>query len=228
MLAVSEIVVNGARLEAHLSGALWWREREMVIVADLHLEKGSSFAGRGNLLPPYDSRETLSRLAALIRQFRPRQVVALGDSFHDAEAPLRLAAEDGECLRQLTGLTQWIWISGNHDPAPPDGFGGDVVPELTVGPLVFRHAALPERERAAGEVSGHYHPKISLLVRDRRISGRCFVTDGDRLILPAFGAYTGGLDVRDPAIRRLLGKAADAHVLGSARIVRLPLKGLAD
>lgn len=206
---------HGAGLLADASGALYWPATETLAVADLHLEKGSAFAVNGTLLPPYDSRETLRRLQAVLRRHRPRRVICLGDSFHDTDAAGRLPAEDAATLCRLTKAHEWIWITGNHDPEPPAGLGGVATPEFRADRLVFRHEAAV---RAAGEVSGHFHPKASVPARGRVVGGRCFVTDGDRLILPAFGAYAGGLDVRDPAIEGLLGRAYTVLILGRTRV----------
>jgi DNA ligase-associated metallophosphoesterase len=208
---------HGATLLADASGALVWPEQKTVVVADLHLEKGSAFAVNGTPLPPYDSRETLRRLALVLRRHKPRRVICLGDSFHDTEAAGRLAEDDAAALRTLTARHEWIWITGNHDPAPPAGLGGIAAPEFRGANLTLRHEAA---RRAEGEISGHYHPKASVPVRNRRVGGRCFVTDGARLILPAFGAYAGGLDVRDPAIERLLGRSYAVFILGKARVHR--------
>ena len=207
--------LHGAGLLADASGALYWPGAETLVVADLHLEKGSAFAVNGTPLPPYDSRETLRRLIAVLRRRRPRRVICLGDSFHDSDGAGRLAGDEIETLRELTAAHEWIWITGNHDPAPPAGLGGIAAPEFRNGNLVFRHEAA---RKAEGEISGHYHPKAAVSVRNRRVGGRCFVTDGRRLILPAFGAYAGGLDVRDPAIERLLGPAYSVFILGKARV----------
>lgn len=212
--------VNGALLAGDPSGALWWAERRALIVADLHLEKGTGFARRGTLLPPYDTRETLTRLEAVMNRLEPDIVVSLGDSFHDGDAATRLDAADTALLSRLTALCDWRWIAGNHDPAPPPNWGGRVEAEIVLGGLAFRHEALPDR--GDGEVSGHYHPKATVQTRARRISGRCFVTDGQRLILPAFGAYTGGLDVSDPAIGRLFPRGFDIHLIGLAKVHSLP------
>jgi len=217
-----EFTLNGARLIAEPSGALYWPDRETLVAADLHLEKGSSFARRGQLLPPYDSRTTLSRLADAIRLRRPRRLICLGDSFHDADAAARLGAEERETIRRLVAAVgAWIWIAGNHDPAPPEDLGGAVATDqLTDGPLVFRHEALDQP--AAGEISGHYHPKAAVTQRGRRISARCFVEDGRRAILPSFGAYTGGLNVLDPAISRLYADGFRAHLLGPRKVYSFP------
>jgi DNA ligase-associated metallophosphoesterase len=214
----SAIALNGAALLADPSGALLWPQLRTLAVADLHLEKGSGFHGRGALLPPYDSAATLGRLEAVIAACKPRRVLCLGDSFHDGGASSRLSAAEAARVRALTAQVEWIWIAGNHDPAPPRGLGGRVADELSLGPLVFRHEALGGAE--AGEVSGHFHPKAWVETRGRRVGGRCFVEDGRRLILPAFGAYAGGLDVFDPAIRGLLAPAFHVHLIGRDRVHR--------
>jgi len=213
---MSSLTVNGADLVAERAGALWWPERRLLAVADLHLEQASALG-----LPPYDSRETLDRLAGLCARLAPAQVIALGDSFHDRGAEARIADADGARLARLTAGCDWVWIEGNHDPCPAGLWGGRAAGEAVVGPLVFRHQA--RHGKAPGEVSGHYHPKLSLAVRGRTVSGRCFLSDGQRLVLPAFGAFTGGLDARDPALRRLFGRGVAAHVLGVSRVVRVPL-----
>jgi DNA ligase-associated metallophosphoesterase len=221
----SVIRVNGVPLLADLSGALVWPERRLLVVADLHLEKGSAFARRGQLLPPYDTAATLEALAGAVRRHRPERVICVGDSFHDEHAAERLADADGARLRQLTGICDWIWIAGNHDPRPPADWGGRVEAEVTLAPLVFRHEALTNG-RAPGEVSGHYHPKARVRLRTGRTSARCFVTDGRRLVLPAFGAYTGGLNVLDPAIAGLFAKDFRVHLLGRQAIHTFPRAGL--
>jgi len=216
---MSITVINGAELVADASGALYWPAQSTLVVADLHLEKGSGFAQRhGTLLPPYDSAETLRGLARAIDRYAPARVLCLGDSFHDRAAAGRLAADDADMLRALIRRVDWAWIAGNHDPAPPEHLGGRVVANVAIGPLIFRHEAEPGIR--PGEISGHFHPKASVATRGRRVSARCFVEDGKRMILPAFGAYTGGLDVRDPAIRRHFGRSFVAHVIGRERVHR--------
>ncbi|MEQ8964470.1 MAG: ligase-associated DNA damage response endonuclease PdeM [Azospirillaceae bacterium] len=217
------LTVNGADLIADLAGVLWWPARATLVVADLHFEKGSGYAAKGRLLPPYDTAATLERLAAVIRRLEPRRVIALGDSFHDRGAAARLSARDGTRLAQLADGRDWVWITGNHDPAPPATWGGRVTVELVDGPLVFRHEARPGRPGAvAGEVSGHFHPKAAVRVRTHRITAPCFATDGRRLILPAFGAFTGGLNVTDPAIAGLLDRRFAAVLLGRERLYAFP------
>ena len=214
--------LNGAELWLNIPGALFVPAQSLLAVADLHFEKGSRLAQqRGTLLPPYDTRATLALLAELLDAYKPRRVVCLGDSFHDGEAAERVHADDARKLVSLTVLRDWIWICGNHDPEPPAHYGGRVMRELAAGPLLFRHEAKPGAAR--GEVSGHFHPKFSASVRGRRVGGRCFVADTRRLILPAFGAYTGGLDVGDPAISDLFPRGARALVLGRDRVHSLGL-----
>jgi hypothetical protein len=212
--------LSGIELLADLTGALLWPAEATVVVADLHLEKASSFAARGQFLPPYDTRATLTRLAALLERTRPERVVCLGDSFHDEGAGARLAAADGDLLRRMMEGREWIWIQGNHDPNPPAiGAGVQAHEEWRRGPLVFRHAA---RAAGSGEISGHFHPKASVATPRGRVSGRCFVADRRRIVLPAFGALTGGLDTRAPAIASLFPGQFELHVIGARHIATLP------
>jgi len=225
----AEIRLNGARLTADPSGALLWPERRTLVVADLHFEKGSAFAQRGLLLPPYDTRATLDRLSALIARHRPARVVCLGDSFHDGEAGERLSAPDRERLGRLTASCDWVWIAGNHDPVPPDDLGGRIAAELIDPPLVFRHQARKRRTKAhpvAGEVSGHWHPKAAVHLPPKRITAPCFVSDGRRLVLPAFGAYAGGLNVLDPAVSALFEKGFVVYLVHRDKIYSFPCDNL--
>jgi hypothetical protein len=195
--SAGRLLLNGVELFAEPSGALWWPAVATLIVADLHFEKGSSYATRGVLLPPYDTRTTLARLAAAIGP-RVRRVICLGDSFHDGDGPERLSQDDSAALRTLVEKHDWIWIAANHDPVLPAMIGGrTIVGELRLDGLVLRHQAESE---ATGEVSGHYHPKSHIDVRGRRLSGACFIHDERRIVLPAFGAYTGGLHIESEAI----------------------------
>jgi DNA ligase-associated metallophosphoesterase len=219
------ITFGGRHFVADPSGALWWPEEATLIVADLHLEKGSSFARRDVLLPPYDTSATLVRLTAVIDRLRPSRVVALGDSFHDREAAERLAPSDQAALAALVGRQDWIWIAGNHDPQPGPALGGRVVlASLDLNGIVLRHEAAALS--AAPELSGHYHPKASLSVHGRRVTCRCFIGDDRRLILPAFGAYAGGLDVGDRALCKLFPFGFTAYLVGKARIAVVPSKYL--
>jgi len=211
----SAVNVAGINLMADLSGALYWSEQQTLIVSDLHLEKGSSYARRGVLLPPFDTAATLARLAAVMSRYNPRIVIALGDSFHDREAHQRLSPPDRDTLAAAQAGRDWIWISGNHDPALPRDFGGTVAEEVAIGPLVFRH----EPTGAVGEVAGHLHPKARVTARGRSVERRCFASDGERLVMPSFGAYTGGLSIRDAAFAAIFRALAfTAHLLGDRRM----------
>jgi DNA ligase-associated metallophosphoesterase len=214
--AEGSIVVAGVEFAADVTGALYWPEQELLAVADLHLEKGSAFAERGVLLPPYDTAATLARLSLLVARYAPLLVVALGDSFHDGRGAGRLADTDRAALKALQRGRDWIWIAGNHDPAPSGGIGGRFAPELVVGPLTFRH--LPSAT-GDGTIAGHLHPVARVAARGRAVSRRCFAGDGHRLVMPAFGAYAGGLNVRDRAFAEVFDALAFvAHLLGEKRV----------
>jgi uncharacterized protein len=214
----AEIVVAGLSLVADRAGALYWPEEGLLAVADLHLEKGSSFAARGVLLPPYDTAATLAGVARLVTHYAPRAVLALGDSFHDGGGPARIAPADRAALAALQRGRDWIWIAGNHDPDRPDGLGGSFCDLLAIGALIFRHAPTG----VEGEIAGHLHPVARLSARGRRMSRRCFASDGTRLVMPAFGAYAGGLNVRHRAFTDVFGTLAfTAHLLGGRRIYSL-------
>jgi DNA ligase-associated metallophosphoesterase len=212
-----EITVAGVALVPDVAGALFWPEESLLVVADLHLEKGSSFAARGVLLPPYDTAATLARLDALIARYAPRIVIALGDNFHDGGGPARLAPGDRTDLMALQHGRDWVWIAGNHDPDPRDGIGGAFARSLALGPLVFRHEPTPRA--APGEIAGHLHPAARVHRRGRTMRRRCFASDGGRLVMPAFGAYAGGLNIRDKAFMEVFGALAfTAHVMGEQRV----------
>lgn len=205
----------GVTFLADLSGALLWEDERLLVVSDLHLEKGSSFAKRGTLLPPFDTAATLARLASIIARYDPRTVIALGDSFHDREAHMRLPDADRMQLAALQTRRDWIWISGNHDPALPRDLGGTVADIIAIGTITFRH----EPTGARGEIAGHLHPKARVATRARTVERRCFVSDGERAIMPAFGAYAGGLSVRDAAFAKIFRQRSFiAHVLGDNRL----------
>src|SRR6185436_17145912 len=210
------LTLAGVDLHADVAGALYWPEQGMLTVADLHLEKGSSFAERGVLLPPYDTAATLARLGALIARYAPRVVVALGDSFHDGRGPARLADIDRATLRGLQRGRDWVWITGNHDPDPAEGIGGRFLAAVVLGALTFRHEP---QENAAGEIAGHLHPVARVSRRGRTVSRRCFACDGTRTVMPAFGAYAGGLNVRDRAFTNVFRRLTfTAHMLGERRV----------
>jgi DNA ligase-associated metallophosphoesterase len=216
--AAPALRVCGAELIVLPEGGVWWEKERMLILADLHLEKGSAFAARGIALPPYDTRATLTRIEALMTRLRPLRLVALGDSFHDGEAEARMAPDDAGALARLTRRADWIWIAGNHDPRPSRRFGGTVAEELSVGPLTFRHE--PRPVPATGEIAGHLHPCAAVRVRGRRLRRRCVASDGTRAILPAFGAYAGGLNVLDEAYDELLPAGGfHAWMMGARTVV---------
>lgn len=210
------------------SRALFWPRENALLVADLHLEKASFYAKHGQLLPPYDSRETLERLADALRETGARRVFTLGDNFHDSDGSQRLEPYAEGMLAALTRSVDWVWITGNHDPAMELRHGGDTVKELVVAGMVLRHMAKPGEDRP--ELSGHFHPRVQVKVHHRHIRRPCAVVaqNGDRsgrMILPAFGALTGGMDAADPAIVKALqpANAIDAVVPAGSRLARFPL-----
>lgn len=209
--------------------ALYWPCERALLVADLHLEKGSYFAARGQMIPPYDSRETLARLAGALRETGARRVFALGDSFHDTDGEKRLEPHAAGMLDALTRAAEWVWITGNHDEGLSGKLRGTITPELEVAGVTLRHEASAGEERS--EISGHFHPKLRLRVRERSIVRPCVVVaqgtsdDSGRMILPAFGAYTGGMDAADPAIRAALqpARSITAVLPAKDRLVQFPL-----
>ena len=213
----THVLVAGRWLLADPRGALLVEEERVLVVADLHFEKGSSLARRGMLLPPYDTAATLGRLALLIDRYAPRRVVALGDSFHDPYAAARLSDDNREVLRRLAHGRDWLWISGNHDPLPPAGLGGETAAEWTLGPLVFRHE--PQDGASWGEIAGHLHPVAIVASRSGTARRRAFVSDGGRCVMPAFGAYAGGLNLHDRAFAPLFAPGTrTVHALGQDRV----------
>ena len=210
-----KMMIAGATMIADCAGAVYWPEHELLALADLHLEKGSSFAARGVFLPPYDTAATLARVARLVDHYAPRVVIALGDSFHDGNGPERIASTDRATLAAIQRGREWIWITGNHDPLPAPRVGGSFAAALVVDALIFRH----QPTGAAGEVAGHLHPVARVSARGRTVSRRCFASDGSRLVMPAFGAYAGGLNVRHRAFADVFGTLAyTAHMLGEGRL----------
>ena len=212
---------GGHALFALPQGAVFWPARRALLVADLHLEKASWYALKGQMLPPYDTLATLADLEALVAACAPAEIWCLGDSFHDADGCDRLPAEARDTLVGLTARTRWTWITGNHDPAIADRCGGALIDEAVVDGLVLRHEAEPGEVRP--ELSGHFHPKLRLTVRGKQIARRCFVATDRKLVLPAFGSLTGGLDAGHPAIVRAVGRAAEALVPVENRMLRFPL-----
>jgi uncharacterized protein len=197
------ISVCGKVFVADQTGALYWRSQKALIIADLHLEKGSSYAARGQLLPPYDTRATLMRLAETIDRYDVACVIALGDSLHDSAAAARIQPDDLDILRIMQDDRRWIWVTGNHDPVVPATLGGEVVDELALEGLTLRH--VPRPGRMTHEIAGHMHPAAKLSLYGSSLRRPCFVGNGLRLVLPAFGAFTGGLNVLDDAFVPLFG-----------------------
>ena len=209
--------------EGAKGGAIYWPREDALLVADLHLEKASFYARGGQMLPPYDSRETLERLALAVRLTGARRVFALGDNFHDSSGPARLEPHAAGMLSALTRALDWVWITGNHDPHLSAEAGGTRVEEMEVGGMVLRHKA--EAGTRGAELSGHYHPRLVVTARGRRVARPCAVRSENRLILPAFGSLTGGMDAADPAILAAVQPATviDALVPAQGRLVQYPL-----
>ena len=202
-------------------GALFWPARQALLVADLHMEKASWFARLGQMLPPYDSEATLAALTSLVKTTQAQEIWCLGDSFHDRHGCDRLPDQARAMLIALTSSTRWTWITGNHDPGFADHCGGSITPEAEVDGLLLRHEADPAEQRP--ELSGHFHPKLRISHRGRRVSRRCFVATDRKLILPAFGSLTGGLDVWHPEIAKAVGPGAQALIPVADRLLRFPI-----
>ena len=216
----ARLTLAGASFVMDPSGALYWPDEDLLAIADLHFEKGSSYAARRVFLPPYDTAATLIKLLELVCLYEPKRIVALGDFFHDAAASARLAAQDRARIRALQAGRDWIWITGNHDPVAPSGLDGDVVAELAIGSIRFRHE--PQDGAGEGEIAGHLHPMARIGGLGGTVRRRCFVSDGNRCILPAFGAYAGGLNLRDKAFGFLFREADRfAHILGRGNVYRV-------
>ena len=215
-MTLAPLTLNGEHVQLTPEGGLFLPACRTLVVADLHFEKGSAMAARGRrLAPPYDTTATLDRLQRLVRRMQPKRIVALGDSFHDGAGPLRLGEVEARRIQALTKAVEWVWIAGNHDPDPPAALAGS---------LLLRHE--PRSGPRPGEVAGHLHPKAAVATSARRVSGSCFVTDGQRMILPAFGAYTGGLDVHTPVIRDLFKRGLKIFMLGQQRLYQFPMSKL--
>lgn len=213
--AAVEVQLAGQALVALPGGALWISNAKTLVVSDLHLEKGSSFALRGQMLPPYDTHATLTKLAALMDRLSPDIVVSLGDSFHDGGGPARMSEADRALLQGLIARCDWIWVEGNHDGRTPETLGGVVRDTLSIGALTLRH----EPSGAGAEISGHLHPCARVAGRGRSVRKRCFAYDGANLVMPAFGAFTGGLNVCDDAFAPIFPQGAMALVLARTRVL---------
>ncbi len=202
-----------------LSGALFLPDERTLIVADLHLEKGSAFAARGVFLPPYDSAATLSVLTAAILRHQPARVIALGDSFHDRGGQARLDPACRAALASLQAGRDWLWITGNHDPQIGPALGGETADEIEIAGVALRHE--PDAARLGFEIAGHLHPAAKVRMRGRALRRRCFALSAGRCVMPAMGAYAGGLNLRDRAFRPLFREGVSAHILGDGRLFRI-------
>lgn len=215
-----KVRVAGEACVLRCSGGLWLPDQRTLIASDLHLEKGSAFAVRGQMLPPYDSPATLAKLEAEIEALDPAGVILLGDSFHDSKAIDRLSTEDREGVARLAVGRDWVWLEGNHDLVALEGaldaLPGRVVTTMALGALSLIHE--PQPGEAMGEVAGHLHPAARVAAYGRGVRRPCFVTDGKRLLMPAFGAFTGGLDVRDAAVAGLFAESPLVAALGRDKV----------
>jgi DNA ligase-associated metallophosphoesterase len=213
----SVILLAHHALKPLAAGAIYWEAERTLIVADLHLEKGAAYAARGRMLPPYDSRTTLRGLAALIMSLAPARVVALGDSFHTSEVATHLGRAEREEIALLQQGREWYWITGNHDPELPSSIGGIVCAALTIAGVTLRHE--PSPDTATPEIAGHLHPAARIARRGEVVRRKCFATDGRRIVMPAFGAYTGGLNVLDDAFAGLLARERlEAWMMGRSTV----------
>lgn len=222
------VSVSGKSFLAEQSGALYWPGERTLIVADLHLEKGSSYAARGTqMLPPYDTRETLLRLARTIDRYEPATLIALGDSFHDTDGSERMSEDDHTILRILQEDRRWIWVTGNHDPDICERAGGEVQGEIRIEGLTFRHE--PFVGRTTHEIAGHLHPAARLSLYGHTLRRACFVGNGRRLILPAYGTLTGGLNILDEAFAPLFGNDGfSVWMLGDEGLYPVPTRRLRE
>lgn len=216
------IRVGGTSFVADPSGALWHEEERTLLVADLHLEKASRYAMRGQMLPPYDTAETLRRLSLLVERLAPRRVVCLGDSFHDRGGPGRLRAADRAVITDLAARAHFIWIAGNHDPDLPADLPGERADQHRLAGIDLRHEPSPGQV-AGAEICGHLHPVARIMTKRGSLRRRCFAGDGARLVMPAFGALTGGLNILDAAFAGLFRTSRpDAFLIGRAQVFAIP------
>mgnify|MGYP001788517563 CR=1 FL=1 len=209
-------ILGRLELVCDISGALWLPRERALLVADLHLEKGASFVPFGQMLPPYDTAATLARLAGAVARFKPRLVVAMGDSFHRRDSARSLGAETRGQIAALQAGRDWLWITGNHDPDKPHGLGGEGAQTLVLGGVMLRHA--PDAMATGPEIAGHMHPVAKVRLRGRSLRRRCFALSGGRCILPAMGAYAGGLNLRDKAFSPLFPHGVSARMMGDTRV----------
>ena len=215
-----EITIKGQQFFCDHQGALYWPKEECLIVSDLHLEKGAAMAARGVFSPPYDTSATLARLENCIAHWQPRSVICLGDSFHKNDSADDLLEQHRTQIRLLTQRYNWIWVTGNHDPDAPACLGGESADDVNIGQITFRHEQLASG--FSGEISGHLHPAAKLLRRGKQLRRRCFASDGERLIMPAFGAFTGGLDLSNSAFEGMFDQnKLHIWMLGRVRVYEI-------
>lgn len=215
------LILGAASLYADRSGALYWPSERTLIVADLHLEKGSAFARRGQMLPPYDTRATLIRLSAVIARYEPATVIALGDSFHDGEGPARLASDDISQLVSLQSGRTWIWVAGNHDPVHDRRLGGDAAGTIELAGLTLRHE--PDVTTDKPEIAGHLHPAARLVWNGGSVRTRCFASNSHRMVMPAFGAFAGGLNlICEPFASLFGGRPTRVDMIGTSGLYSVP------
>lgn len=219
----SRITLSGIELHPDLSGALYAADYGTLLVADMHFEKGSSRGRRGVHLPPYDTRSTLGALAAAVERHRPKRLISVGDSFHDSDGVARLDPEDRAAIGRLADKVEIVWLTGNHDPHLSHELPGAIVSEIALGPVMLRH--LPSSGRGP-EIAGHLHPVAAVVKRGRRLCRKCFIGDGERLVMPAFGAYTGGLNVMAAAFRPLFAGSFTAWLIGRSAVHAFPSSSL--
>lgn len=217
------IQLSGIELIPHLSGALYVPDHETLIISDLHLEQGTSLARRGIHVPPFDTASTLAILDETVSAINPKRLIFLGDSFHDGEGETRLDESHLQILRKLTSTHETLWIIGNHDPHPPQSLGGHGAESIALGPLTLRHEPAQNLKNEF-EIAGHLHPGCGLNLRGRNVRGKCFIADQSRLIMPAFGAYTGALSIKSPAFHRLFdGTQTKIWMIGKSSLHRFSL-----
>lgn len=220
------IRLGGLELIPDLSGALFLPELRALLVADLHLEKGSSYAARGTPLPPYDTRATLGLLEEVMARLKPAKLIALGDSFHDTGAEARMAADDLSRLNGLARHCDLIWITGNHDASLPQALAGTIAQSLALGGVRLTHIPSPPENEDGFEIAGHLHPVAAITRRGRRVRARCFAASRTRLVMPAFGSFTGGLNVLSPAFSNVFPQGFTAYMIGSRAVHAFPPSAL--
>ncbi len=215
--AGAETSIHGVAAVCDPLGGLYLPDAGILVVSDLHLEKGAAFARRGMMLPPYDTLATLTVLSAVIARYDPKLVISLGDNFHDRKGSALMPEAFRTLISGMARGREWIWINGNHDPDGTTGLPGQSLDELVHSGLTFRHE--PKSGRQAGEIAGHLHPSATVRRREKSIRRPCFATDGGRMLMPAFGLMSGGLDLGHKAIAGLFDHPLlVAHLLGRDRI----------